>query len=131
MSKFGDVCTLLMATGTYTDWPLAKVYHCFGYPISIDQCLVYRRNNRPVGVITFAYVTDKALAELMSGERIIERGDWRSGKNLFVPDLVAPSGDVREMCKHFHNFVKRKHGEGFKANWYRPALKRTGYAKTR
>lgn len=131
MTKFGDICSLLMATNTYTHWPLAKVYDCFGYPCMLDQCLLYRKSGSPVGIITFAYVSDDALEALLSGERVVQKHDWRSGKNLFVPDLLAPYGDVREMCEHFHKFVKKKHGVGFKAHWYRPALKRTGYAKTR
>lgn len=131
MSKFGDVCTLLAKSGTYTHWSLAKIGEAIGYPLSLDQCFVYYREEEPVGVITYAYVSEEALTALMAGERIIRREDWQSGKHLFVPDLIAPFGDVRRMTKHFHKFVKDTHGDGFRCNWYRPALKRTGYAKTR
>lgn len=131
MSKFGDICTLLAKSGTYTHWSLAKIGEAIGYPLSLDQCFVYYREEEPVGVITYAYVSEEALTALMAGERIIRREDWQSGEHLFVPDLIAPFGDVRRMTKHFHKFVKNSHGDGFRCNWYRPALKRTGYAKTR
>lgn len=131
MSKFGDICTLLAKSGTYTHWSLAKIGEAIGYPLSLDQCFVYYREEEPVGVITYAYVSEEALTALMAGERIIRREDWQSGEHLFVPDLIAPFGDVRRMTKHFHKFVKDSHGDGFRCNWYRPALKRTGYAKTR
>jgi len=131
MSKFGDICTLLAKSGTYTHWSLAKIGEAIGYPLSLDQCFVYYREEEPVGVITYAYVSEEALTALMAGQRIIRREDWQSGEHLFVPDLIAPFGDVRRMAKHFHKFVKDTHGDGFRCNWYRPALKRTGYAKTR
>ncbi len=131
MSKFGDICTLLATSGTYTHWSLAKIGEAIGYPLSLNQCFVYYRDEKPVGIITYAYVSDEALSALMSGERVIQHEDWQSGEHLFVPDLIAPFGDVRTMTKHFHKFVKGFHGEGFRCNWYRPALKRTGYAKTR
>lgn len=131
MSQFGDACLLLATTGTYTHWKLSKIMACIGYPITLNQCLIYYNGKMPIGLITFAYVSDWALDELMSGKRTIEKQDWQSGDNLFVPDLIAPHGNVRQMTKHFHKFVKGRHGEGFRCNWYRPALKRTGYARTR
>lgn len=131
MSRFGDVCHLLAESGVYTHWSLSKIGEMFGYPMSLNQCFVFYRDKNAVGVITYAYVSDDSLEELLSGKRIICKDDWQSGKNLFVPDFVAPFGDVKVIAREFHKFVKDTHGKGFQCNWYRTVAKRNGYASTR
>ena len=65
MSVFGEVCDLLAASQTYGHWRFDKVVHTFLVPIAKEQALVYRRNGRLVGIITFAYVSDEALSDLV------------------------------------------------------------------
>jgi len=128
MSVFSEVCDLLAASQTYGHWRFDKVVHTFLVPIAKEQALVYRRNGKLVGIITFAYVSDERLNELVSGSRRIDIDDWQTGENIFFADIVAPFGSVGTMVRQARKHFEDKHGKGVKGYWYRPAKERSGNA---
>lgn len=128
MSVFSEVCDLLAASQTYGHWRFDKVVHTFLVPIAKEQALVYRRNGKLVGIITFAYVSDEALSDLVAGRRRIDLDDWQSGENIFFADILAPFGSVGSMMRQAQRHFREKHGKGVKGHWYRPAKERSGNA---
>lgn len=128
MSEFGEVCELLAASESYGHWQFDKVVQTFLIPVAMNQALIFRRGNDVVGVITYAYVSDEALEDLVSGKRRINIDDWRSGENIFFPDIVAPFGSVREMMRQTQQHFIGLFGKGVKGHWYRPAKERSGNA---
>ena len=65
----GNVCDLLMRARVYTDWTLERVHRQFSHPMAHGQAIIFAKEDRPVGVVTWAFVSDEVLLELMQGKR--------------------------------------------------------------
>ena len=124
----GNVCDLFMRAGVYRDWTLERVHRQFSHPMSHGQAIVFAKKDRPVGVVTWAFVSDEVLLELMQGKRAVAPDEWRCGENLFFEDFVAPYGDAPEMMRKVRTKFRDILGKGVRGHWYRRAKGRAGYA---
>lgn len=61
-------------------------------PVMLRQFRVFRRNKLPFGFASWAHLNEEAAARLRSGARRLKPGDWKSGAELWLVDLVAPFG---------------------------------------
>ena len=85
-------------------------------------------NSKPYGFCTWGWVSDEVLERLQSGNTILEKSDWQSGKNLYFADWVSPFGRTREMVRSMRDFVTNTYGTNVKGQWYRPSKRKKGYA---
>ena len=53
---------------------------------------IFRRNKLPVAYASWARLGEEAAARLRNGARRLKPGDWKSGDELWLVDLVAPFG---------------------------------------
>ena len=128
MNKISDICTLLAVSQTYSHWSFSKVWNTLIAPAMSERAFLHYDNGHLVGIITFAKVSDEALAELKSGERVIQPQDWDSGNNIFFADIIAPFGGVRHMMRFVQKRFEDEYGKGVKGHWYRPNKERSGHA---
>jgi cytolysin-activating lysine-acyltransferase len=68
-------------------------------PINLNQYRLYYSGGRPVGFVTWAYVSDDLLGRL-AADQVVELSvdDWRSGRNIWLMDMVAPFGHGRAIA---------------------------------
>lgn len=92
-------------------------------PVKLSQIVIglcaYR--GTPRAYVTFAYLSDKVLNELESStDRALHYSEWNEGTNLFVDDVVAPTGDASAFLKfaldhvqppHSTIHLRRRHGK--------------------
>ena len=57
-------------------------------------------DGQPVAFVNWAFVSDRALEELLNASREILPTDWQSGPNLFFPEFLAPFGNCRPFIRH-------------------------------
>ena len=124
---FGNVCELLMTSGVYNDWTLDRVYRQFANPMSHGQAIIFAKEDRPVGVVTWAFVSDEVLLELMQGKRGVATDEWHCGENLFFADFIAPYGDAPQMMRKVRTKFRDILGSGVRGHWYRREKGRAGY----
>ena len=74
-------------------------------PVMLDQFRIYRRGSRPVGLVTWAWLSPEAEAAHLAGERPIAAEEWRGGDRLWYPDFVAPFGDLREIVRDARRII--------------------------
>jgi cytolysin-activating lysine-acyltransferase len=94
----GDVCWLLSQSGVHRyNFFLADLEWLVLPAIMNGQYKLFQAENRPVGFAVWAYVSDDVQKRLAKGAGKLAGQDWRSGKNLWLIDVVAPFGQVEQM----------------------------------
>ena len=75
-------------------------------PLSKEQFRLYRdKDNKPVGLILWAYVNDEVEKRLEMGIGKLGVNDWNSGEKLWIIDLIAPTGGGEKMLEELKNTV--------------------------
>ena len=75
-------------------------------PLAKEQFRLYRdKDNKPVGLILWAYVNDEVEKRLEMGIGKLGINDWNSGKKLWIIDLIAPTGGGEKMLEELKNTV--------------------------
>ncbi|ADG93152.1 RTX toxin-activating protein C [Arcobacter nitrofigilis DSM 7299] len=81
--------------------------------ISKEQFRLYRdKENKPVGLILWAFVDNEVDKKLEMGIGKLGFNDWTSGENLWVIDLIAPMGGGDKMLGELKDTVFK--GKTFK-----------------
>lgn len=130
MTGIGTVCNLLIRAGVYTDWTLERVHRQFSHPMALGQAMLFMRDEQPVGVVTWAFVSDEVLSDLMKGDRGVAPNEWRCGGNLFFADFVVPYGDTAGVMRQVRSKFRDILGNGVRGHWFRRAKGRAGHVGT-
>lgn len=74
-------------------------------PIALGQFHLWRRSNYPVGVATWAFLSDEIGKRLTNGVRRLAPAEWRSGENLWLMDFIIPFGGKDAALKELRETV--------------------------
>lgn len=96
---------LLLQSDLHRRLALEDVEALFLVPLSLDQVRIYRRGSRPVGLVTWAWLSAEAEASHLAGERPLAAGEWRSGERLWYPDFIAPFGDLAAIVRDARRII--------------------------
>ncbi len=99
MQLIGEVTYLLLASKLHSEYQINDVGAVFLPPIHLNQFRIYRSKGRPLGLVTWARLTDEVEAKYLSGEYNLQPKDWNSGTQLWCIDFVAPFGHAKEILK--------------------------------
>ena len=66
-------------------------------PVSLGQFRIFHGEKFPVGVAFWAYVDDNIGERIQKGITRMRPGDWNSGQNLWLVDLISPFGSTQKM----------------------------------
>lgn len=86
-----------------TDWLVLP-------PVQLRQFRIWRRDNQPIGYASWAYLSDDVAARFSEGEagtklRRLSPGEWKSGEQLWLVDVVSPFGGVDGMVRELREKV--------------------------
>lgn len=82
-------------------------------PILKQQFRLYRdKDQKPVGLILWAFVNDEVNKRLELGIGKLGFNDWKSGDILWIIDLIAPQGGGNKMLEELKDTVFK--GKKFK-----------------
>ena len=68
-------------------------------PVLLQQFRMFYADDRPVGVLLRAFVSDEVEARLAQGITKLRPQDWKSGDKLWIVEAIAPFGGAEEMVK--------------------------------
>lgn len=125
---FGDILYLLTMSEFHHHWKMHQVKRVFVPPMYHGQYRIWYNNTDPFGFCLWAWVSDEILEKLLNEEYRMQADDWKSGKNLYLAEFVAPFGNTRQIVRNMRKFVKENFGENVKGHWYRSAKKKVGSA---
>jgi len=86
---YGDMLFLAMRSPRHQAMRLAVLRSYLEPPVELGQFRIFRFDDVPRGMYTWAWLDDTAERKLVTGEPL-QPGDWASGERLWLVDLVAP-----------------------------------------
>ncbi len=104
LQRMGEITWLLRHSPGYENADLERVDALFIQPLLIDQLRVFRKNERPVGLVAWAFLDAEAEARYLT-DGTLRAGDWRSGQTFWFTDFLAPFGDVAALTRAACQFI--------------------------
>jgi len=82
-------------------------------PLAKEQFRLYKdKDNKPMGLILWAYVNEEVDKRLELGIGKLGQNDWNSGDTLWIIDLIAPIGGGDKMLEELKSSAFK--GKSFK-----------------
>lgn len=92
-------------------------------PIRLDQIgFLYNSHGRPIAYATWAFLTEQVSGELEGNpDRLLSLPEWNEGADLWLMDVVAPSGGAamllselatKQLARHERIRAVRRDAEG-------------------
>ncbi|WP_454720320.1 MULTISPECIES: toxin-activating lysine-acyltransferase [Cupriavidus] len=66
-------------------------------PLVLEQAKLFMRGEMPTAFVTWAYLSDPVAERYGKPPFRLAPGDWKSGENVFLVDLIAPYGGAQEV----------------------------------
>lgn len=63
----------------------------------LDQARLHMREESPLAFITWARLSEAAVARYRQAPHRLTPADWKSGEQVWIVDVVAPFGGAREV----------------------------------
>ncbi len=92
----GEFLFLAMRSELYRGLPLARFREAFEPAIDKKQFQIYRFEEVPRGLLTWARLTEDAERRFVNGEGL-SPDDWDAGDRFWIVDLIAPYKGIGSM----------------------------------
>lgn len=96
----GEVLWLLMNSRVHSPYTIEEVKLAVLIPIEKGQAVLFRDGDRPVGFVSWAWLSDEVAERYARTTKPIGPAEWDSGKNLWFMDFIVPFGQAREIVRH-------------------------------
>ncbi len=105
----GGVLWLCQYSTLHLNFPVGMLVNRVAASIELNQFRYFENGDGvPVGFCNWAYLSDELLQRALDGHSSFETRDWRSGKNFFIPEMLAPFGHLRKIVRDLReNIVPR------------------------
>ena len=87
----GQIVGLLTQSQAHRHLFLADLEWLIGPAMALRQFRLFHDGKQPVAVALWASVSDEVEKELIAGRPRLRPNEWKSGENLWLIDLVAPT----------------------------------------
>ncbi|MGP6380322.1 toxin-activating lysine-acyltransferase [Yersinia bercovieri] len=107
----GGVMLLTQHSPLHKLYFVPELYWQISPSIRLNQFRYYEDEyGNPLAFCNWAFLSEKNMSEILSGERDINKEDWNSGSNIFFPEMIAPFGHARTMINDLRRniFLARK-----------------------
>jgi cytolysin-activating lysine-acyltransferase len=96
----GAVMWLMMQENTTRHTLISELGWRVMPPLVLDQAKLYMRDNAPVAYVSWAKLSDEVAARYRSTPHQLAAGDWQSGDQIWIVDLIAPFGGASEVLQN-------------------------------
>lgn len=94
----GEVTALLICSDLHRKYLVDDIGLVFLPPIDLDQFRIYKVNERPIALITWAYLTEETEKKYLTGNYTLTHDDWHAGDRAWVIDFLAPFGHAKQVA---------------------------------
>ena len=101
----GQVAWLMMQSPAHKHLFFADMEWLVMPALMLKQFRVFRKDNTPVALATWAYLDEESEARITDNVRRLRPGDWKSGDRLWLIDLIAPFGGNDQVLKELREQV--------------------------
>ena len=113
---FCDVVELMAKSSVHKSFTVSDLGRLVIPPLQLDQYKVFKAQNKPVGFVSWAWLTNTTAFGYITRQRRLKATDWNTGEQLWVIDVIAdgysPLKIIRYLRDKFEPFVDR-------AYWHR------------
>lgn len=93
----GEITWLMTQSANHRYFFISDLEWMVLQPVSLGQFRIFHGEKFPVGVAFWGYVSDEVQERLQKGITKMKPGDWKSGENPWLVDLVSPFGNAQKM----------------------------------
>ena len=101
----GEITSILLCSDLHRRYRVNDIGSVFLPAIHYNQFKIYKKGNTPVGIITWAFLSDEIEKKYITGKYFLQLEDWKSGNNGWVVDFAAPFGDAKQIIRDIRNNV--------------------------
>lgn len=91
---FAQACWLYSISSLHQGWAFSSLHSWILPPLKAKQYRIYHRGDRPVGFVTWAYLSDEVEQAYVRNTRSLNPDAWNSGPRGWIIDFIAPFGDA-------------------------------------
>ncbi|NRA87444.1 MAG: toxin-activating lysine-acyltransferase [Rhizobiales bacterium] len=99
----GEIVMLMQHSLIHRFYHITDIDQLFLPPIHLNQFRTYRKGSDLIGLVTWGWFSQDVEDNYLSGKYTLKPHDWKSGKNLWLMDFLAPFGHA----KHIANDIKK------------------------
>jgi len=99
LPAMGPVLMLYMQSGHRRFHFIGDLEWLLMPPLMLKQCKLYIEKEFPIGYVSWAFLSPEVEKRLVQSGGRLSAGDWNSGDNLWMVDIVAPFGNVERILK--------------------------------
>ncbi|MGE4440499.1 MAG: toxin-activating lysine-acyltransferase [Desulfomicrobium sp.] len=98
-SILGTVSALMIDSPMHQHFFLADMKWLVIPPIHLRQFRIFRRDNHPFAYVSWAMLSEEGGERLKQGNHRLRPGEWNSGDQAWIIDLIAPFGGHEDVLK--------------------------------
>ncbi len=102
---FGQVTWLMTQSKGHRNFFVSDLEWLAMPPLLLRQFRIFPGKDQPLGVALWAKLSDEAAARLEGGSNRLAPGEWNSGPNLWLVELIAPFGHQDKMLEDLQKTV--------------------------
>ena len=101
----GEVMQIWLAVKTHRNSSLLEFERSVFLPIHHNQFRIYKKNDKPIGFVSWAYLTAELGDQYIKGKFDFKPEYWNIGKQLWFIDFITPFGDAKEIAFDLRNNI--------------------------
>ena len=113
---FYDIVMLMSNSPVHKLFTVSDLMRVLVPPLQLDQYKVFRQQNKPVGFVSWAWLTNTTALGYITRQRRLKASDWNKGKQLWVIDVIAENYSPVKIIRYLRN---RFEPTVDKAYWHR------------
>lgn len=98
---FGQIVWLMTQSPQHRDLSVSDLEWLVMPPVLLRQFKVFLKDGKPIAVILWARFSPEAEKRFTNDRRSMQFGDWASGMQAKIIDIIAPFGGEKELCEMF------------------------------
>lgn len=102
---FGQVTWLMTQSKGHRTFFISDLEWMAMPPLLLRQFRIFPGKDQPLGVALWARLSDEVAERMASGANRLAPGEWNSGDNLWLVELIAPFGHQDKMLEDLKNTV--------------------------
>lgn len=101
----GEVVWLMSQSPVHKQFFISDLEWFAMTPILAQQFRLFYAQNKPIGVVLWAFVNDEVEERLKAGTTKLRPQDWKCGDKLWVVEVISPFGGPEAMIKNLKEQV--------------------------
>jgi cytolysin-activating lysine-acyltransferase len=99
----GEIAWLMTQSPRHKAIPLGDLEWLLMPALLLRQFRIFYKGEQPLGVALWALADDLVAKRIDAGDKRLAAVEWKSGTNMRIVDIVAPSGGEAEMREQVGN----------------------------